>query len=331
MLSVLYDLGVAGYLFFRTSRSAYKQVTELFDFVTPAAAALWNLRWQVAGFCSHHPAATVQTLDDRFLSGSGLRGANFRRACIDITWEDQQQQFAKFFSMSLFSIYEGWLSDVLRIVAPPARLKVLEKWCQYPDSTAPRRHGTAMATAEIKLNSSQMLLDAFYSTLRKQKKNALPQIGTLLTCYRAFKEGRNAFAHQNGLATQAAVDAYQNYSRLSPSDLDAAEKPMLPPVSLNKPITFSLRGVVGFSGIILRIIATLDAEFSCAQLAEEEFRSQRVELYSINGKVRPRMLKSAGVNRREKQLERLVRKLKLPAPSQLAGIETFLKQQRFII
>jgi hypothetical protein len=35
------------YLFFRSSRAAYQQVAELFDFVWPTAAALWNLRWQV--------------------------------------------------------------------------------------------------------------------------------------------------------------------------------------------------------------------------------------------------------------------------------------------
>src|SRR5579863_2190693 len=164
---------MAGYLFFRTSRSAHRQVTELFDFVTPTAAALWNLRWQVVGFCSHHPASSVQVLDDRFVSGSGLHGANLRRACIDTTWEYQQQQFAKFLLISLFSIYEGWLVDVLRIVATPARQPELNKRCQFPDAAARSGKGVAAAITEIKQNSSQMLVGAFYATLQTQKKNAL--------------------------------------------------------------------------------------------------------------------------------------------------------------
>jgi hypothetical protein len=321
---------MAGYLFFRTSRSAYRQITELFDFVTPAAAALWNLRWQVAGFCSHHQAATVQMLDDRFLSGSGLRGANFKRACIETSWADQQQQFAKFLLISLFSIYEGWLADVLQIVAPAARRKNLAQWCQFPNSTARSGNGIAKAAAEIKLKSSPMLVGAFYAALRAQKKNALPQLEALLMCYRAFKESRNSFAHQSGFATQGAVDAYGAYAGLSISDLDVSEKPALSPVSLNSPIVFDLRGAIGFSGIILRIIATLDAEFSCAQAAEHEFRAQWVEFFSVNGKVRRIMLKSAGVNRREKQLERLVSRLRLPRPSQTSQIEGFLKQHGFV-
>lgn len=321
---------MAGYLFFRTSRSAYRQVTELFDFATPAAAALWNLRWQVVGFCSHNPSASVQVLDERFLSGSGLHGANFRRACIDTSWEDQQQEFAKFILISLFSIYEGWLADVLEIVAPSARRRALGKWCQYPDSAARNGNGVARAVAEIKLHSSDMLVGAFYAALRKQKKNALPKIGELLICYRAFKEGRNSFAHQNGLATQTAVDAYQAYSHLSASDLDVTEKPMLPAVLLNTPIAFNLRGVTGFSDIILRIIATLDAEFSCSQSAEHELRAQWVEFYSVGGKVPRCMLKSAGVNRRERQLKLMVNKLKLPFPGHTSKLDSFLKGQNFV-
>lgn len=322
---------MAGYLFFRTSRSAHRQVTELYDFVTPAVAALWNLRWQVAGFCSHHPEATVKMLDDRFLSGSGLRGANFKRACMDISWDHQQQQFAKFVLISLFSIYEGWLADVLQIVAPSARREALAKRCQYPDSTARGGNGIVSAAAEIKLHPSQMLVGAFYAVLRSQKKNALSCIDALLTCYRAFKEGRNAVAHQNGLATQKAVDAYGLYARVSASGLNLSEKPELPVISLNNPIALSLRGVIGFSDIILRLIATLDAEFSCSKLAENEFRDQWIALYSVNGKVPRRMLKSAGKDRREKDLERLVGNLKLPRPSQISHIDNFLKHHNFVI
>ena len=321
---------MAGYLFFRTSRSAHKQVTELFDFVTPTAAALWNLRRQVVGFCSHDPTASVQVLDDRFVSGSGLRGANLKRACIDTSWEYQQQQFARFLLISLFSIYEGWLADVLQIIAPAARRRELSKRCQYPDSVARSGLGIAAAVTEIKLSSSQMLVGAFYTALKKQKKNALPKIAELLTCYRAFKEARNSFAHQNGLATQTAVDSYQAYAALSNSALGVTEKPILSPVLLNKPVALSLRGVIGFSDIILRIIATLDAEFSCSQSAEGEFRDQWVESHTVNGKVPRLMLKSAGINRREKQLAGIIKNIGLPRPGQTSQIDSFLKMHNFI-
>lgn len=284
----------------------------------------------MVGFCSHHSTTSVQILNDRFVSGSGLHGANLRRACIDTTWEIQQQQFAKFLLISLFSIYEGWLTDVLQVVAPAGRRQELSKRCQYPDSSARGGNGIMAAITEIKQSSSPMLVGAFYSELRKQRKNSLANIGDLLTCYRAFKECRNSFAHQNGLATQTAVDSYQAYITLTASSLGVPEKPALPPVLLNNQINFSLRGVIGFSDILLRIIATLDAEFACSEMAEREFRNQWIEKHAADGKIPRLMLRSSGKNRRENQLARKVKNLGLPRPSKTAQIDAFLKQHNFI-
>jgi hypothetical protein len=98
---------MAAPLFFRSSRSAFKQVTELFDFVWPTATALWNLRWQVAGFVSVRSDATSEELAKRFTEGSGIHGANIKKACLEMNWDQQQSQFAKFLLTDLFAIYEG--------------------------------------------------------------------------------------------------------------------------------------------------------------------------------------------------------------------------------
>ena len=321
---------MADYLFFRTSRSAYKQITELFDFVTPTAAALWNLRWQVTGFRAQNPNATVELLHERFVSGSGLHGANLQRACIDTTWEEQQRQFAKFLLISLFSIYESWLSDALQVIAPAAKRKGLSKSCQYPDSVATKGEGVRFAINTIKITPSPMLVNAFYNSLKKHRKNGISEIENLLLCYRAFKEARNSWAHQNGLAIQASIDAYMRYAPLSALNLNVKEKPEFFPVTVGKAVPLSLRGVIGFSDIILRIIATLDAEFSCAQLAEDELREQWAEKHSVNGKVKRIQIKTAGTGRRERQLARIVAKLGLPRPSQTSQIDTYLKAAKYI-
>src|SRR5271166_4590543 len=86
---------MARYLFFETSRSAFQQVSDLFDFVWPTAVALWNLRWQVQGFAGTKTHVTKAELHGRFVLGSGVHSANIERACLDTTWEEQQGQFAK--------------------------------------------------------------------------------------------------------------------------------------------------------------------------------------------------------------------------------------------
>jgi hypothetical protein len=65
--------------FFPATREALAQMTALFDFVWPTAAALWNLRWQVQGFVAEVPTATVDELRKRFLFGSGLEGVDLNR------------------------------------------------------------------------------------------------------------------------------------------------------------------------------------------------------------------------------------------------------------
>ena len=101
---------MARYLFFETSRSAFQQVSDLFDFVWPTAVALWNLRWQVQGFAGTKTHVTKAELHGRFVLGSGVHSANIARACLDTTWEEHQGQFAKFLLIDLFALYEGWLS-----------------------------------------------------------------------------------------------------------------------------------------------------------------------------------------------------------------------------
>jgi hypothetical protein len=59
--------------FFPATREAIDQMTALFDFAWPTAAALWNLRWQVHGFITEVPDATSEDLKKRFVLAVVLR------------------------------------------------------------------------------------------------------------------------------------------------------------------------------------------------------------------------------------------------------------------
>lgn len=94
---------MAKHLFFETSRQTSKQVTEIFDFLWPTAAAMWNLRWQVEGYLRIRPDATVGELENRFVLGSSIHGANIRKACSELSWDEQQEEFAKFLLINILS------------------------------------------------------------------------------------------------------------------------------------------------------------------------------------------------------------------------------------
>ncbi len=61
------------FLFFNSSKNAYKEITDLFNFVWPTTAAMWNLRGQVGEYLTLKPDATDREIYSRFVEGSGVQ------------------------------------------------------------------------------------------------------------------------------------------------------------------------------------------------------------------------------------------------------------------
>ena len=54
-------------LFFDVSRQAFNQIANIYDFVWPTSAALWNLRWQVKGFVDVNQKHKRGRVEGRFI------------------------------------------------------------------------------------------------------------------------------------------------------------------------------------------------------------------------------------------------------------------------
>jgi hypothetical protein len=177
-----------------------------------------------------------------------------------------------------------------------------------------------------------MLTEAFYARLASHPKNSLNEVEKLFIAYRCFKECRNAIMHDGGTATARAAAAYQAYTSLTPADLRSKELPICPPVVAGDPIVLSLRGVVGFSDVILRLIATLDAEFACTARAENEFRVQWHGCFKASGRTNQLRynLSTANIARRTEQIGRLVVKLGLPRPSKIGLLDRYLTAEGLV-
>jgi hypothetical protein len=277
------------------------------------------LRWQVDGFLRIKSDATDKELDNRFVLGSGIHGANIRRACSELTWEQQQEEFAKFLLTTIFAVYESWLKIVLEDMG--AWNKQIEKQLQFPTSMiAGKKDGIGAAIDSITLHESQMLKDAFYASMISFRKNSIVHLDNLMKCYRYFKECRNCLVHNGGIADNKAEQAYLEFSAIAnPIDLGIKEVPHHSPIILNSPIHLDLRGIVGFCDVILRLIATLDAEFSRSSKAEKIF-----QCYWVNTLGKRYTLKTKDPQKRKHQLERLVIKLDLPKPAKIEDIEIYI-------
>lgn len=308
-----------------TSKQVARRLTEVFDFVWPTAAAIWNLRWQVAGYVSASPAATESELAGRFVAGSGIRGANLRRSCIDSSWEDQQQEFARFLLFEFCSLYEAWCEGTLKELGATASLS---KHLQFPTTftnSAPSR-GLRHAVNSILQGGSQIMAESIYPSIARNKKNSPLHIEQLLICYRYFKEARNSLVHAGGSTSNHFSSAEAAYTQLTPEQVGLKEVPLIYGHTAGSPIKINLRGVVGFGDIVLRLVSTLDAEFSKSVGAEQALLSRWRTCHGGSA-----VQVSANQKLCHERIKRLVRKLDLPTPAVTANFETWLRNNQCIV
>lgn len=170
-------------LFFSSSNDVLAQVTDLYDFIWPTASALWNFRWQIKGFLNEVGIDKVSDRDllNRFDWGSELHGVNLRRACVEKTWQEQQEQFAKFLLINLCAIYEGWIDAIKSVLGFPNGVGTQLQVPTTVDLNG-NLQGVRNAINLITANRSILVQNAFYPTLVAHSKNSLPLLDNLLIC-----------------------------------------------------------------------------------------------------------------------------------------------------
>lgn len=311
-------------LFLLTSKRVAQRLTEVFDFVWPTAVAIWNLRWQVGGLVSVSPHISEAELLGRFVSGSGIRGANLRRACIEKNWEQQQQEFARFLLFEFCALYETWCEGCIKELGLASKLS---KDLQFPTTiqNGTIKAGIGHVLAPIKQSNSPALSSAIYPTLQINRKNSMTHIEDLLICYRYFKEVRNALIHNGGSVSTKFTDAESAYKLLTPASLGVKVVPEFYPYIPGSPIALNLRGVAGFGDIILRIVCSIDIEISRSSHSERIFIDRWKEKYGSS----PIQIKAATLGK-SGRIKKLVQKMGFPIPKDSSDFEQLLRSNSLV-
>jgi hypothetical protein len=315
-------------LFFPHSNEVIDQISELYLFVWPTTAAIWNLRRQVKEFVDEIGEENTNNDDllKRFASGSGISSTNLMRACLVKSWDDQQEQFARFLLINLCAIYEGWIDKMQDTFGFNGHIgKKLQFPTKYDASQRPT-NGVLYALQQISLNQSDLMRNAFYSSLSMHRKNSYMFLDNLMIVYRFFKECRNCIAHAGSIADQKAVDSYKAFLLVAnTNDLPVTEAPQAFPIKSESEVKLSLRGVVGFGEIILRIVTSLDVELAPTREAKKELLKSLKEWRKTKGK-RSHSLKKDPAERKQ-QIIRLVRGIGYPDPNRTDELERILVQE----
>jgi hypothetical protein len=231
-----------------------------------------------------NPDASPETLDKRFVLGSGVHGANLRRACVDTTWEQQQEQMASVILVNVLSIYDDYANQI-GMLARTSKEKIA-KQLRFPTSPDGSK-GWGWAISEFTANPSIGLQGVFRPACRGKTTYSQGSIENLLRCYRYFAEIRNCKVHNGGICNEAAEEAYTAFSTVaSLAALGLNEVPHHNPISRGAPCRLKLRGVIGLCDIILRLITTIDAEISECTNVERSF-IQRASANAQPGRMLP--------------------------------------------
>jgi len=309
---------------FSCAEDAHREITSLFDFVQPTVIALWNLRWQVQGFLLQVPHASSEDLASRFALGSDMRGGELRRACVDTPWESQKSEFAEFVLSSVIAAFEDYTAQLaeIGIVGDSSRRRV-SKSLQFPaPASGSNAGGFTRALLTLK-RPSTALSGVFQGVCSGHRSYSLSRLQELLVCYRFFKCVRNMVAHNGGRANQEAVDAYNRFAAIaSVAILKLTEVPKHHPVTLGDPIKLELRGVIGLSDVVLRIIRTYDAELSESVIAEGQIKSRVKPV--------PSRRQFAKKGDSERRIESLVYGSGLPKPQLTPRFIAFLKRENLV-
>lgn len=256
--------------FFQSSRDAHEEIERLFDFMWPTAAAMWNMRWQVKGYLEAVEGVTDNQLKARFTEGSGIRRANLRRSCVQISWHEQQEVFAGFVLANTIAVYESWVEALLD------ELNTTYETYKIPfvsiDNREVGTRGIVWAIQSLTASESVIMKAQFYDAAKSQADYSMCRVPMLMTCFRFYKELRNAAMHGGGRAKQRLIEAYQRFEpNANIGDLGVSEVPEHVAPILDQKTPLSLRGVVGFTSVIHKLIATVDAECLRAANAEVAF------------------------------------------------------------
>lgn len=259
------------------------------------------------GYLRVSPGASELDLEARFVRGSRINGANLRRACIDQTWEQQLEIFSNILLTNLFAIYESWIASVLHTLGHSNQS--LEKGLQFPTVTRGGKvSGARRVIALLTATESIAIKNNFYGKLKRNSKYSEPVLDNLLLCYRYFKEVRNCLIHRGGMADQKTEDAYTCFAAVAnTAALGLSEVPAHVPIVNGNRVALILRGVVGFSDVVNRLILTLDTELSRSTSAEKELTLRWKEKFG-----KKRYMLATDPKRRKKKIARMLDILEFP-------------------
>lgn len=261
-------------VFFQATKDALDNITAAFYFVHPLRASMQYTRQAVKKISTEYPQADDLFFREEIDPSASIHGVPYRDAFINTPWEKQEELLAWLLLNNLFAIFEGWAQRIFEerfSHKGSYNEKSFIKGFQFPGLTA--KFSTYYARGA---NKSLIMESTFFDVYKAMSRLDFSKLDNYLLLYRYFKEARNCYMHRNFAASQEIVDAYNNFLPVSSLvALDAEEVPHIIPPILGQPVKLTIRGVIGFSQFVRRILIIADINLIKTTAAEDEFINKK--------------------------------------------------------
>lgn len=255
-------------VFFRASKDALDNISVAFDFIHPLNASMRYTRRVVHDIYAGNPQLTTREVQSLIDPDAKVHGVNYHSAFVETTWEAQEESLAWMLLNNLFAIHEGWAQRIYEETFCGFHYseKFIKK-LEFPELTK-RFSDYFLISGKV----STALDGAFFNVYKAKSNLDFSKLENYMLCYRVFKEARNCYMHHNFVASQDLIDAYVKYLPVATTaDLDVSEVPVFAAPVFGQHVQLSLRGVIGFSQLVRRIIIISDINLLRATAAEKEF------------------------------------------------------------
>lgn len=316
--------------FFSATQSVDDRLGDMFSFIWSSYAGLRELWWQVRGFKQEFPHLHIKDIEKKFLSGLPLPGGiDLKHMCLDSEWTKHEAEFSKWIVFEGCTLYEGWVEKVCSDVFSVDVDKQVKR-LQFPEhlNNNGNRDGYIIAINKANENTSTLMLNEFFPTLKASKCNCWGDIDKYLTFYRFFKEVRNAFIHSEGLVSKKILDLHVEVVKIQNNNPSLFKhKFKLPTPILNSKIALDIQDCILFTRIIKKIICTFDAALSVSSSGELLLQKRLENLISNNSKWTNLPSDKTKLIQR---VHRMLSASRIPEPVNLSNVMTWMKYKGLI-
>lgn len=302
-------------VFFQATQDALDNITTAFNFVHPLRASMKYVRRKISEIDTANPLAEDIIFQSEIDPDQEIHGIAYRNTYINIPWERQEEQLAWLLLNNLFAIHEGWAQRLYgeRFSSKGYNERTFVKGLEF--SGLSDKFSTYYAAGNKR---SSIMANAYFSVYKTSSQLDFDKLENYMLLYRFFKEARNCYMHHNFIASQAIIDAYTAYlPKATLNDLDTTEVPIIVPPILGQTVRLNIRGVIGFSQFVRRILIISDSYLIMTTAAEDEFVSKKPTTWNMR-------TISGDIARAKGQIARYSNKAGLMKPTWSVEYQSFL-------